>query len=106
MRKYVDIAVEEGVRFYVTSLGNPRWVVDRVTASGGIVYHDVTERKWAEKGLAGGVHGLIAVNDRAGGHAGPHSAEQLYEQLEDLGVAPRWAGGRRGRGGVSRGARG
>src|ERR1041384_8279205 len=59
MRKYVDIAVEEGVRFFVTSLGNPRWVVDRVAVSGGIVYHDVTERKWAEKGLAGGVKVLI-----------------------------------------------
>ena len=93
MRKYVDIAVEEGVRFFVTSLGNPRWVVDRVAAAGGIVYHDVTERKWAEKGLAGGVHGLIAVNNRAGGHAGPHSAEQLYEQLEDLGVPLVCAGG-------------
>ena len=70
MRRYVDIAIEEGVRFFVTSLGNPRWVVDRVAPEGGIVYHDVTERKWAEKGLAGGVQGLIAVNNRAGGHAG------------------------------------
>src|SRR5258705_11542826 len=74
MHRYLDIAIEEGVRFYVTSLGNPRWVVDRVAPAGGVVYHDVTERKWAEKGLAGGVHGLIAVNNRAGGHAGPRSA--------------------------------
>jgi len=93
MRAYVDIAVEEGVRFFVTSLGNPRWVVDRVSPHGGIVYHDVTERKWGEKGLAGGVHGLIAVNDRAGGHAGPHSAERLYEQLHDLDVPVVCAGG-------------
>jgi nitronate monooxygenase len=93
MRQYVDIALEEGVRFFVTSLGNPRWVVDRVATSGGIVYHDVTERKWAEKGLAGGVNGLIAVNDRAGGHAGPHTAQQLYEQLADLGVPIVCAGG-------------
>ena len=93
MRRYVDIAVEEGVRFFVTSLGNPRWVVDRVAPAGGIVYHDVTERKWADKGLAGGVHGLIAVNDRAGGHAGPYSAERLYEQLHDLGVPIVCAGG-------------
>ncbi|HEV2671539.1 MAG TPA: nitronate monooxygenase [Gemmatimonadales bacterium] len=93
MRRYLDIAVEEGVRFFVTSLGNPRWVVDRVVPERGIVYHDVTERKWAEKGLAGGVHGLIAVNDRAGGHAGPHSAERLYEQLHDLGVPVVCAGG-------------
>jgi nitronate monooxygenase len=93
MYRYVDVAVEEGLRFFVTSLGNPRWVVDRVGPAGGIVYHDVTERKWAEKGLAGGVHGLIAVNDRAGGHAGPHSADRLYEQLHDLGVPIVCAGG-------------
>src|SRR6266480_6582681 len=93
MRRYVDIAMEEGVRFFVTSLGNPRWVVDRVAPAGGIVYHDVTERKWAEKGLAGGVHGLIAVNNRAGGHAGPRSAEALYEQVADLAVPVICAGG-------------
>ena len=93
MRRYLDIALEEGVRFFVTSLGNPRWVVERVAAVGGIVYHDVTERRWAEKALAGGVHGLIAVNDRAGGHAGPKSAEQLYAELADLGVPIVCAGG-------------
>ena len=93
MSRYVDVAIEEGVRFFVTSLGNPRWVVDRVAPEGGIVYHDVTERKWAEKGLAGGVHGLIAVNDRAGGHAGPRSAEALYEELAVLDVPVVCAGG-------------
>ena len=93
MRRFVDMALEEGVRFFVTSLGNPRWVVERVAAVGGIVYHDVTERKWAEKGLAGGVHGLIAVNARAGGHAGPRTAEQLLQELGDLGVPVVCAGG-------------
>ena len=93
MRRFLDIALEEGIRFFVTSLGNPRWVVERVTPLGGVVYHDVTERKWAEKGLAGGVHGLIAVNDRAGGHAGPHSAERLLAEVSDLGVPVVCAGG-------------
>jgi nitronate monooxygenase len=93
MRRWLDVALEEGVRFFVTSLGNPRWVVDRVAAVGGVVYHDVTERKWAEKALAGGVHGLIAVNDRAGGHAGPKTADQLLSELGDLGVPVVCAGG-------------
>jgi nitronate monooxygenase len=93
MRRFVDLALEGGVRFFVTSLGNPRWVVERVRAAGGIVYHDVTERKWAEKGLAGGVHGLIAVNNRAGGHAGGRSAEQLFEELSGYGVPLVCAGG-------------
>ena len=93
MRQWIDVALDEGIRFFVTSLGNPRWVVDRVAAAGGVVYHDVTERKWAEKALAGGVHGLIAVNDRAGGHAGPKTAEQLLAELGDLGVPVVCAGG-------------
>lgn len=93
MRHFVDLALRGGVRFFVTSLGNPRWVVERVRDAGGIVYHDVTERKWAEKGLAGGVHGLIAVNNRAGGHAGGRSAEQLMEELSGYGVPLVCAGG-------------
>ena len=93
MERWVDGALEEGVRFFITSLGNPRWVVDRAHAVGGIVYHDVTERKWALKGLEGGVDGLIAVNRRAGGHAGPKSAEALMDELGDLGVPLVSAGG-------------
>jgi len=67
--------------------------VDRVAQVGGLVYHDVTERKWALKGLDSGVHGLIAVNRRAGGHAGPNSAEQLVDELGDLGLPLVCAGG-------------
>lgn len=93
MVRWVNVALEEGVRFFVTSLGKPRWVVDTVSSVGGVVYHDVTERKWAEKGLDGGVQGLIAVNRRAGGHAGPKSAEQLMDELADLGVPLICAGG-------------
>jgi nitronate monooxygenase len=93
MRQWLDIALEEGVRFFVTSLGKPRWVVDRVTPLGGMVYHDVTERKWGLKGLESGVRGLIAVNNRAGGHAGPKSAAELIAELGDLGVPLVCAGG-------------
>ena len=93
MRKWVDVALDEGVRFFVTALGNPRWVVDAVHRAGGVVYHDVTERKWAQKALDGGVDGLICVNKRAGGHAGTGDPRALYESLADLGVPLVCAGG-------------
>lgn len=93
MERWVDIALEEGVRFFVTSLGNPRWVVECTAQAGARVYHDVTERKWADKAQAGGVHGLIAVNRRAGGHAGPKSAQELYDELAPLGLPLVCAGG-------------
>jgi nitronate monooxygenase len=91
--RWVDVALEEGVRFFITSLGNPRWVVDRTAQAGGIVYHDVTERKWADKAIDGGVHGLIAVNNVAGGHAGRLSPEALFDQLSGLGLPVICAGG-------------
>lgn len=93
MERWVDVALEEGVRFFVTSLGNPRWVVEKVHAVGGVVYHDVTERKWADKGAEAGVDGLIAVNRRAGGHAGSRSAEELLAELEEVGLPVVCAGG-------------
>lgn len=93
MKRYVDESIEEGVRFFVTSLGNPRWVCDKAHAVGGLVYHDVTSRKWAEKGRDGGIDGLIAVNERAGGHAGDFSAARLFDELAPLGMPILCAGG-------------
>jgi nitronate monooxygenase len=93
MKQWVDIALEEGVRFFVTSLGDPRWVVQRVSSVRGIVYHDVTEAKWAAKAMAAGVHGLIAVNRRAGGHAGPRDPRSLLDELLPFGLPVVCAGG-------------
>lgn len=93
MKKWLDIALEEGVRFFITSLGNPRWVVDKVAPLGGVVYHDVVDKKWAQKAIDAGVHGLIAVNNRAGGHAGSLTSEQLFHDLSVFGVPLICAGG-------------
>lgn len=93
MEQWINIALEEGLRFFVTSLGKPDWVVNTVHAAGGVVYHDATERKWGVKGVDCGVDGLIAVNDQAGGHAGAQTPQQLYQQLHDLGVPVVCAGG-------------
>lgn len=93
MIKWVDIALEEGVRFFITSLGNPRWVVDKVHAVGGVVYHDVVNRYWGEKGRDGGVDGLIAVNNRAGGHLGALDPRALIDDLAPLGLPLVGAGG-------------
>lgn len=93
MRKYLDIALEEGIKFYITALGNPTWVVQKVHAAGGIVFHDVTERKWAQKAIEYGVDGLICVNRFAGGHAGRKTPEEMFRELSDLGKPLVCAGG-------------
>ncbi len=93
MRGWIDIALEEGVRFFVTALGNPDWVCRQVHAANGVVFHDVTERKWALKARDAGVDGLICVNARAGGHAGTRDPEALFAELADLGLLLVGAGG-------------
>jgi nitronate monooxygenase len=93
MEEWITIALEEGIRFFITSLGKPRWVVDRVSQVGGVVYHDVTSLKWAQKGRDAGAKGLIAVNDRAGGHAGDVAAEALLDELRPVGLPVVCAGG-------------
>lgn len=93
MEQWIDIALDEGLRFFLTSLGNPNWVCARVHAAGGVVYHDVTEKKWAHKAVDGGVDGLVAVNRLAGGHAGRLSPEALFAELASFGLPVVSAGG-------------
>lgn len=93
MSEWIDVALEEGIRFFVTSLGKPDWVCEKVHAKGGVVYHDVTNRKWAEKGKECGVDGLICVNNRAGGHLGELTMEEMFELLSDMNLPLICAGG-------------
>ena len=93
MSTWIDIALEEGIRFFITSLGKPDWVCKRVHEADGYVYHDVTNRMWAKKGQDCGIDGLICVNNRAGGHLGPSSMETMYDELAELGLPMVCAGG-------------
>lgn len=93
LKEWLDIALEEGVRFFITALGNPTWVIEKVRPFGGIVYHDVISLKWAERAVSYGVDGLICVNNRAGGHLGDESPEQLFTELKQFGLPLICAGG-------------
>ncbi|MDO9693692.1 MAG: nitronate monooxygenase [Candidatus Latescibacteria bacterium] len=90
---WIDIALEQDVRFFLTALGHPRPIVERIHAAGGLVYHDVTGRGFAAKAVDAGVDGLICVNDRAGGHAGRRSQERLFAELSGYGLPLVCAGG-------------
>jgi nitronate monooxygenase len=93
MVDWMDIAIEKGVKLFITSLGKPDWVVKKAHAAGAYVYHDATESKWAQKAVEAGVDGLIAVNDRAGGHAGSTNYDNLFEELKKFGLPVICAGG-------------
>jgi nitronate monooxygenase len=93
LTQWCEIAAEGGCRFFITALGDPRNFVSQAHAYGAKVYHKVTSLRHAQKALEAGVDGLIATNNRAGGHLGSHSMEELYTILEPLGLPLVCAGG-------------
>ncbi len=66
----LKLCVEHKVPLVITSLGAVKEVVDAVHSYGGLIFHDVIKTRHAEKAVAAGVDGLIAVCAGAGGHAG------------------------------------
>lgn len=75
------LCVKHKVPVVLTSLGDPSEVVKAVHAYGGIVLHDVTNARHAQKAAAAGVDGLIAVTEDAGGHAGTLKAADLVAEI-------------------------
>lgn len=85
-RLQADLAlcVEHRVPIVITSLGAVKEVVDAVHGYGGLVFHDVTTRRHAEKAAEAGVDGLIAVAAGAGGHAGSWSPFALVAEIRQF----------------------
>ncbi|WP_028631051.1 NAD(P)H-dependent flavin oxidoreductase [Metapseudomonas resinovorans] len=78
------ICVDKRVPIVITSLGAVKEVVDAVHSYGGLVFHDVTTRRHAEKAAEAGVDGLIAVAAGAGGHAGTLSPFALIAEIRQF----------------------
>lgn len=93
MQKWMEISIEEGVKFFLTSLGKPHAVVKRAKQHGIKVYHDVPNKKVALAMRDAGVDGLNCINWRGGGQTGIQSAEQFMEELQDIGIPLICAGG-------------
>ncbi|EKT4532494.1 nitronate monooxygenase family protein [Pseudomonas putida] len=85
-RLQADLAlcVAHRVPIVITSLGAVKEVVDAVHDYGGLVLHDVTTRRHAEKAAEAGVDGLIAVAAGAGGHAGTWSPFALAAEIRQF----------------------
>lgn len=73
--------LELQVDYIITSLGSPKEVIDACRPLGIKVFCDVVDLKYAKKVEALGADALIAVNNRAGGHAGNLSPSALITLL-------------------------
>jgi nitronate monooxygenase len=84
----LKLVVEHRVPFVVTSVGKPTEAVTAVHSYGGIVFHDVTTVKYAQKAIESGVDGLILVCAGAGGHAGTLSPFAFVAEVREFWSGP------------------
>jgi nitronate monooxygenase len=82
------LCAKHRVPIVITSLRAPGEVVRRVHGWGGIVLHDVTTLRHAEKALEAGVDGLVLVAAGAGGHAGTLSPFALVAEVRRIWDGP------------------
>jgi len=80
----LKVIVKHKVPIVITSLGAVSEIVDAIHSYGGIVLHDVTNVRHAEKAVAAGVDGLILVCAGAGGHAGTMSPFALLPEVRSF----------------------
>jgi nitronate monooxygenase len=79
-----DVLERHRVPMVITSLRAPNEYVPRIHGWGGLVFHDVTNIRHAEKALEAGVDGLILVCAGAGGHSGALSPFALLSEVRRI----------------------
>ena len=72
------------VPIIITSLQAPGEIVPAAHAYGGLVFHDVTTVRHAEKAAEAGVDGIVLVCAGAGGHAGAMSPFALLPDVRRI----------------------
>jgi nitronate monooxygenase len=80
----LEVIVRHKTPVVITSLGAVPELVQAVHSYGGMVFHDVINRRHAEKAAQAGVDGIIAVAAGAGGHAGVISPFPLLAEIRQV----------------------
>ena len=75
--------LEMKVDYIITSLGNPKEVIEACRQLGIKVFCDVVDLKYTRKVEELGADAVIAVNNRAGGHAGNLSPFEVVTSLKE-----------------------
>lgn len=84
MDEWMHISIEEGVRFFLTSLGKPDVIVRKAHDNGIKVYHDVHNAELARRAADAGVDGLNLLNSDMGGQTGSKTAKSFIEEVLQL----------------------
>ena len=82
-KAHLETLLELKVDYIITSLGSPREVIERCKPLGIKVFCDVVDLDYAKKVEELGADAVIAVNAKAGGHAGNIEPKDLITLLKE-----------------------
>ena len=80
----LDLILKYKPPIVITSLGNPKEVVEKVHEYGGLVFSDVINLYHSKKAISVGVDGLILVCNGAGGHTGDLSPFAFVSEVREI----------------------
>jgi nitronate monooxygenase len=84
MRAHLALCRRYGARVIITSVGDPSATAPLVKEAGLLHYHDATTLRFAEKAIAAGVDGIIAIGAGGGGHSGTLSHLAFIPQVRAM----------------------
>ena len=84
MQQQLKTCIDLEVNFIITSLGNPKEVIESCRNKDIKVFCDVIEETYAKKVEDLGADAIIAVNKKAGGHAGNLSSKELIRRIKEV----------------------
>jgi nitronate monooxygenase len=92
--RQLEVVNSSNTSYVITSLGNPKRVIEQCHRQGQLVFCDAVNLEHAKKAQQEGADAIIAVNSGAGGHAGKIPASILVPMLkEQLSIPVISAGG-------------
>jgi nitronate monooxygenase len=84
MRAHLALCKRYGASIIITASGDPTPTVPLVHEAGLLQFHDATSLRFAEKAIAAGVDGIIAIGAGGGGHSGTVSHLALIPKIRSM----------------------
>jgi len=84
LRAHMTLCRRYGARIVITSVGNPTDTAPIIHEAGLLHFHDATNLRFAEKAIAAGVDGIIAIGAGGGGHSGTISHLAFIPQIRAM----------------------
>ena len=80
----MEVCAQYGVTIFITAMGDPTETAKRVHDYGGVIWHDVTSLKHAEKAMSAGVDGMTCIGSGGGGHSGTLTHLVLVPKVREM----------------------